>query len=136
MHKGFSLVESIVAMIIVSVGFIAVSQLASQSISQLSNSSVKNKLNFLASMIAEDIHSSPYNLSTNYTYNCNLALDSNDIRAKWKEQLNNVKNCPGDNVNYEVTINNNLNDDYSVISIFLQTDLRQKKYLTFVINEK
>ena len=65
--KGISLIESLVCIVIIGIGFIAMLQLSSFSINAMDRSIEKNKFNFLSEMILEDLIGDPDNTS-NYTF--------------------------------------------------------------------
>ena len=53
--KGVSILESLVCIVIIGIGFIAMLQLSSYSINAMDRSLEKNKLNFLSEMVLEDM---------------------------------------------------------------------------------
>ena len=53
--QGFSLIESLVCLVIIGIGFVAINQLTSFAIVSIDRSIEKNKINFLAEMMIEDI---------------------------------------------------------------------------------
>lgn len=53
--KGVSILESLVCLIIIGVGFVAMLQLSSFSINAMDRSIEKNKMNFLSEMVVEDM---------------------------------------------------------------------------------
>ena len=66
--KGISILESLVCLVIIGIGFVAMLQLSSFSINAMDRSIEKNKLNFLSEMVLEDMIGDPDNAS-NYTFN-------------------------------------------------------------------
>ncbi len=92
--KGISLIESLVCIVIIGIGFIAMLQLSSFSINAMDRSIEKNKLNFLSEMILEDLIGDPDNTS-NYSFDqtgCSYnAKGGNKIhekkKDKWREKL-------------------------------------------------
>ena len=92
--KGISLIESLVCIVIIGIGFIAILQLSSFSINAMDRSIEKNKLNFLSEMILEDLIGDPDNTS-NYTFDqtgCNYNKKGgnkihNKKKDKWREKL-------------------------------------------------
>ena len=57
--KGFSIIESIVCVVIIGIGFVAINQLTTVAIQSVDKSIEKNKVNFLAEMIVEDMIGNP-----------------------------------------------------------------------------
>ena len=53
--KGISLVEALVSTAIVAIGFLAVFQLVNYSVNSIGVSAERTKINYLSSMIAEDM---------------------------------------------------------------------------------
>ena len=66
--KGISILESLVCLVIIGIGFVAMLQLSSFSINAMDRSLEKNKLNFLSEMVLEDMIGDPDNAS-NYGFN-------------------------------------------------------------------
>ena len=66
--KGLTLIEALVCLVIIGIGFIAVNQLTTFSISHMSTSIERNKINFLSQMVVEDMIGDSDNLSS-YAYN-------------------------------------------------------------------
>ena len=61
--KGVSVIESLVCMVIIGIGFVAMMQLSAYSIGAMDRSIEKNKMNFLSEMVLEDMIGDPYNAS-------------------------------------------------------------------------
>jgi hypothetical protein len=61
--KGISVVEALVCMVIIGIGFVAMMQLSAYSIGAMDRSIEKNKMNFLSEMVLEDMIGDPYNAS-------------------------------------------------------------------------
>jgi len=57
--KGFSIIESVVCLVIIGIGFVAINQLTGFAIQSVDRSIEKNKVNFLAEMIVEDMIGNP-----------------------------------------------------------------------------
>ena len=51
--KGISIIEALVCLVIIGIGFVAMLQLSSFSINLMDRSMEKNKLNFLSEMVLE-----------------------------------------------------------------------------------
>ena len=66
--KGISILESLVCLVIIGIGFVAMLQLSSFAINAMDRSLEKNKLNFLSEMVLEDMIGDPDNAS-NYGFN-------------------------------------------------------------------
>ena len=58
-NKGFSIIESLVCLVIIGIGFVAINQLTAVAIQSVDRSIEKNKVNFLAEMIVEDMIGNP-----------------------------------------------------------------------------
>ena len=58
-RKGFSIIESVVCLVIIGIGFVAINQLTAFAIRSVDRSIEKNKVNFLAEMIVEDMIGNP-----------------------------------------------------------------------------
>ena len=92
--KGISMIESLVCIVVIGIGFIAMLQLSSFSINAMDRSIEKNKLNFLSEMILEDLIGDPDNTS-NYIFDqtgCNYNSKggnklSDKKKDKWREKL-------------------------------------------------
>ena len=91
--KGLTLIEALVCLVIIGIGFIAVNQLTSFAISHMSASIEKNKINFLSQMVVEDMIGDSDNLSS-YTYNesCpTTSLSGSNLsekqKAKWRDRF-------------------------------------------------
>ena len=67
-NKGFSIIEALVSLVIIGIGFIAVNQLITFSIVSMDRSMERTKVNFLSEMVIEDMIGDPNNAS-NYTFN-------------------------------------------------------------------
>tara|TARA_Y100000591_G_C21311465_1_gene441137 strand:+ start:57 stop:518 length:462 start_codon:yes stop_codon:yes gene_type:complete len=92
--KGISILESLVCLVIIGIGFVAMLQLSSFSINAMDRSIEKNKMNFLSEMVLEDMLGDPDNVSNyslnqsscNYTNNNASRLYQKNIN-KWKDKL-------------------------------------------------
>ena len=63
-NKCNSIVESLVALVVKGIGFIAILQVSAFTISSMDRSMEKTKLNFLSEMIIEDMISNPEKISS------------------------------------------------------------------------
>lgn len=102
--KGISLIESLVAVVIVGIGFISVMQISAFSLNSMDRSIEKNKLNFLSEMVLEDMIADPYNASKYGGFNeaCNYTnkggTDLNDKKKDlWRDRLFEKNNIIIDN---------------------------------------
>jgi len=93
--KGISIIEALVCLVIIGIGFVAMLQLSSFAINAMDRSMEKNKLNFLSEMVLEDMIGDPNNIS-NYTgfnqASCNYsAKGGSDLhkknKDKWRSKL-------------------------------------------------
>ena len=92
--RGISVIESLVCMVIIGIGFVAMMQLSAYSIGAMDRSIEKNKMNFLSEMVLEDMIGDPYNAS-NYgsiSVGCNYSSSSpSTLHARkidrWKKTL-------------------------------------------------
>ena len=74
-NKGLSLVEALVCMVIIGIGFVAMMQLSAYSISAMDRSIERNKMNFLSEMVLEDMIGDPYNAGnySNFSMTCSYS---------------------------------------------------------------
>ena len=61
-NKGISIIESLVCIVIIGIGFIAIMQLSAFSINSMDRATEKNKLNYLSEMVMEDMIGDPDNV--------------------------------------------------------------------------
>ena len=61
--SGISIIESMVCIVIIGIGFIAILQLSAFSIGSMDRATEKNKLNYLSEMVMEDMIGDPDNIS-------------------------------------------------------------------------
>ena len=91
--KGISIIEALVSLVIIGIGFIAMLQLSSFSINAMDRSMEKNKLNFLSEMVLEDMIGDPNNVSNYSGFNqssCNYsAKGGSDLHKKNKDKWRN-----------------------------------------------
>jgi Tfp pilus assembly protein PilV len=132
--KGISLIEALVSIVIVGVGIVSVLQLSLYAIITTDNAIVKNKANFLAEMMAEDILADRNNIA-NYksTFICNQAQGSGTqlsdiIKNKWNINYQNVLGSNKCSVNDVKTSTINNSDSAVNINVHLGEG-KQKKYL-------
>ena len=143
--KGVSILESLVCIVIIGIGFIAMLQLSSYSINAMDRSLEKNKLNFLSEMVLEDIIADPDNAtdygnfnqsSCTYSYSNGSKLYQKKI-DKWKKiieeksflRIDNIDRKPPCDANdYKKTIIGNGTGKVN----FLTGKGKRKKYLGVV----
>ena len=93
-NKGVSLIESMVCMVIIGIGFIAVMQLSAFSISSMDRATERNKLNFLSEMVMEDMIGDTDNVSKysfqetacSYSHKSGSNLYTKKMN-KWRDKL-------------------------------------------------
>ena len=62
-NRGISIIESMVCMVVIGIGFIAIMQLSAFSINSMDRATEKNKLNYLSEMVMEDMIGDPDNVT-------------------------------------------------------------------------
>ena len=67
-NKGVTLIESLVCLVIIGIGFIAVNQLITFAVSSMDRSMERTKVNFLSEMVIEDMMGDANNASS-YVFN-------------------------------------------------------------------
>ena len=94
-NKGISIIESLVCLVIIGIGFIAVMQLSAFSLGSMDRATEKNKLNYLSEMILEDMIGDPDNASSYGSFNetCFYTnTNKSDLherkKDKWRDKLN------------------------------------------------
>ena len=68
-NKGISIIESLVCIVIIGIGFIAIMQLSAFSVNSMDRATEKNKLNYLSEMVMEDMIGDPDNVSNYGNFN-------------------------------------------------------------------
>ena len=63
-NKGLTLIESLVCLVIIGIGFIAVNQLITYAVSSMDRSMERTKVNFLSEMVIEDMMGDANNASS------------------------------------------------------------------------
>jgi len=94
LNKGISIIESLVCIVIIGIGFIAIMQLSAFSINSMDRATERNKLNFLSEMVVEDMLGDPDNVSkyANFNKTCNSGNQSASdlhtrMKKKWDDKL-------------------------------------------------
>ena len=93
--KGFSIIEVLVCLVIIGIGFVAINQLTAFAINFMDRSMERNKINFLAEMIVEDMLGNPGNAKGDYdnfaqswTHSQKSASSLSDIQKnKWRDKI-------------------------------------------------
>ena len=92
--KGISIIESLVCMVIIGIGFIAIMQLSAFSIVSMDRAIEKNKVNFLTEMMMEDLVADPDQIKeySKFTERCsyNPTNGSNVYekqKDKWRKRI-------------------------------------------------
>lgn len=92
--KGISIIESLVSIVIIGIGFIAIMQLSAFTINSMDRATEKNKLNYLSEMVMEDMIGDPDNASKydNFSKTCSSGNQSASdlhtrMKKKWDDML-------------------------------------------------
>ena len=93
-NRGISLIESLVCIVIIGIGFIATMQLSAFTINSMDRATEKNKLNYLSEMVMEDMIGDPDNASKYGSFNetCGYANKGGSnlydkMKDKWRNKL-------------------------------------------------
>jgi len=93
-NRGISLIESLVCIVIIGIGFIAIMQLSAFTINSMDRATEKNKLNYLSEMVMEDMIGDPDNASKygNFSKTCSSGNQSASdlhtrMKKKWDDML-------------------------------------------------
>ena len=93
-NKGISIIESLVCIVIIGIGFIAIMQLSAFSINSMDRATERNKLNYLSEMVMEDMIGDPDNVSKygNFNKTCTSGnQNASDLhtrmKKKWDDKL-------------------------------------------------
>ena len=87
--KGISIIESLVSIVIIGIGFIAMMQLSAFTINSMDRATEKNKLNYLSEMVMEDMIADPDNVSKYNGFNktCSTGNQTTtDLQTKMKKK--------------------------------------------------
>ena len=88
-NKGISIIESLVCIVIVGIGFVAMLQVSAYSISSMDRAIENNKVNFLTEMMAEDMIADPdqINQYASFDEKCNYnTTNGTNIYEKQKDK--------------------------------------------------
>ena len=91
--KGISIIESLVCIVIIGIGFVAIMQLAAFSIGSMDRATEKNKLNYLSEMVLEDMIADPDNVSkyNGFSKTCSSGNQaSSDLQTIMKKKWDNM----------------------------------------------
>ena len=147
-NKGISIIESLVCIVIIGIGFIAIMQLSAFSINSMDRATEKNKLNYLSEMVIEDMIGDPDNVTSYGSFNETCSYSNkggsnlyNKMKDKWRNKLkeknyirvNNIdKKLPCDTADTKKTfVNSGVNTTGRVN--FLTGKGKRKKYLGVVV---
>ena len=93
-NRGVSLIESLVCIVIIGIGFISIMQLSAFSINSMDRATEKNKLNYLSEMVMEDMIGDPDNTAKygNFNETCSYSTKGGSnlydkIKDKWRNKL-------------------------------------------------
>lgn len=92
--RGISIIEALVCVVVIGIGFIAIYQVTAFSVASLDRSIEKNKINFLSEMAVEDMLGDKVNIK-NYSFSeaCNHSQRSannlsDEQKNKWRDKFN------------------------------------------------
>ena len=155
--KGFSIIESLMCVLIIGIGFVAINQFTVVAMRIADRSIENNKVNFLAEMIVEDMMGNPTAATSSgfgsFNENCTYAAKSGDsllvkqhnkwvdkLKAKQQIKINNKYKIPRCDsakdqkkihvINTKGQINSNLT---GVRLNFFAGKGKQKKYLGVIV---
>ena len=92
-NRGVSLIESLVCIVIIGIGFIAIMQLSAFSINSMDRATEKNKLNYLSEMVMEDMIGDPDNATKygNFNKTCSSGnQNGSDLHTRMKRKWDNM----------------------------------------------
>ena len=145
--KGISIIESLVCIVIIGIGFIAIMQLSAFSIGSMDRAIEKNKVNFLTEMMMEDMVADPDQIKeySKFTERCsyNPTNGSNIYekqKDKWRKRIkyenqikisNKYKTPRCNNKDIKQVFTDNAGEKARIK--FLTNKGKSKKYLGLVI---
>ena len=146
--KGVSLIESLVCLVIVGIGFIGVNQMITYATSSIDRSMDANKINFLSETAVEDIMGDPNNAS-NYSFSqqCSKNYSSTGslaekAKAKWSKHFmqenqlkinNKFKKLPCDQLDTKKATITSASDRTSVKFKFKSNKGKKEKFIGVVV---
>ena len=147
-NKGISIIESLVCIVIIGIGFIAIMQLSAFSLNSMDRATERNKLNYLSEMVMEDMIGDPDNVSNygNFNETCSYSAKGgsnlyNKMKDKWRNKLkeknhirvnNKDKKMPCDYSDTKKTFVNSGTNTTGRVN-FLTGKGKRKKYLGVVV---
>ena len=147
-NKGISIIESLVCIVIIGIGFIATMQLSAFSINSMDRATEKNKLNYLSEMVMEDMIGDPDNVTNYGSFNETCSYSNkggsnlyNKMKDKWRNKLkeknhirvnNKDKKMPCDYSDTKKTFINSGTNTTGRVN-FLTGKGKRKKYLGVVV---
>ena len=147
-NSGVSLIESLVCMVIIGIGFIGMMQLSAFTINSMDRATEKNKLNYLSEMVLEDMIGDPDNLSDYGSFNETCGYNNSSgsklydkKKNKWRNKLeeknqirinNKDKKMPCDNSDTKKIFVNSGTNTSGKVNFFTRKG-KQKKYLGVVV---
>ena len=150
-NKGISIIESLVCIVIIGIGFIAIMQLSAFSINSMDRATEKNKLNYLSEMVMEDMIGDPDNVTNYGSFNETCSYNAkggsnlyNKMKDKWRNKLkeknhirvnNKDKKMPCDYSDTKKTFVNSGTNTTGRVN-FLTGKGKRKKYLGVVVKWK
>ena len=150
-NRGVSLIESLVCIVIIGIGFIGMIQLSAFTINSMDRATEKNKLNFLSEMVMEDMIGDPDNASKygNFSKTCSSGNQTSTdlhtrMKKKWDDMLQEKNLINVDNKDRKPKCNSYDNKKTFVNSgsnttgrvNFLTGKGKRKKYLGVVVKWK
>ena len=146
-NKGISILESLVCIVIIGIGFIAIMQLSAFSIGSMSRAIEKNKVNFLTEMMMEDMVADPDQIKEYSKFNERCSYNPNNgsnvyekQKDKWRKRIkyenqikisNKYKIPRCDNKDIKQVVTDTAGEKARVK--FLTNKGKSKKYLGLVI---
>ena len=146
--KGVSLIESLVCLVIVGIGFIGVNQMITYATTSIDRSMDSNKINFLSETAVEDIMGDPNNAS-NYSFSqqCNKNYSSSGslsdkAKSKWAKHFmqenqlkinNQFKKLPCDQLDTKEATITSGSDGTSVKFKFKSNKGKKEKFIGVVV---
>ena len=150
-NKGISIIESLVCIVIIGIGFIAIMQLSAFSVNSMDRATEKNKLNYLSEMVMEDMIGDPDNVTNYGSFNETCSYNAkggsnlyNKMKDKWRNKLkeknhirvnNKDKKMPCDYSDTKKTFVNSGTNTTGRVN-FLTGKGKRKKYLGVVVKWK
>ena len=93
-NKGITILESLVCIVIIGIGFIAIMQLSAFSIGSMDRAIEKNKVNFLTEMMMEDMIADPDQIKEYSKFNERCSYNPNNgsnvyekQKDKWRKRI-------------------------------------------------